>query len=237
MTLTATPNIATPKMESTMKTFFVAAALSLGLVSMAQAASVMPKGDATAGQTKAAACGACHGADGNSMAATFPRLAGQNAKYLYKQLQDFKSARRVDASMQGMVAPLTEQDMADLAAYFSEQKGGVGQAKPELVKKGERIYRGGNPKTGLAACSGCHNPAGRGNALAGFPHVGGQHADYIKAQLKAFRAAGRNDLGDAVIKRSNDAAKAGELGTMQMVAAKLSDEEIEAVSSFISGLH
>lgn len=236
MTLTALPNIATPKMESTMKKFFAAAALSLGLATLAQAAS-MPKGDAAAGQTKAAACGACHGADGNSMAPTFPRLAGQNAKYLYKQLQDFKSARRVDASMQGMVAPLNEQDMADIAAYFSEQKTGVGQAKPDLVKKGEKIYRGGNGKTGLAACAGCHNPAGRGNDLAGFPQVGGQHADYIKAQLKAFRAAGRNDLGDAVIKRSNDAAKAGELGPMQMVAAKLSDEEIEAVASFISGLH
>lgn len=220
-----------------MKKFFVAAALSLGLASLAQAAPVMPKGDATAGQTKAAACGACHGADGNSMAATFPRLAGQNARYIYKQLQDFKSGRRVNASMQGMVLPLTEQDMADVAAYFAEQKGGVGQAKPDLVKKGEKIYRGGNPRTGLAACAGCHNPAGRGNALAGFPHVGGQHADYIKAQLQAFRAAGRNDLGDAVIKRSNDAPKAGEPGIMQMVAAKLSDEEIEAVSSFISGLH
>lgn len=220
-----------------MKKYFVAAALSLGLASLAQAAIVMPKGDATAGETKAAACGACHGADGNSLAPTFPRLAGQNARYIYKQLQDFKAGRRVNASMQGMVLPLADQDMADVAAYFSGQKSGVGQAKPDLVKKGERIYRGGNPKTGLAACAGCHNPAGRGNALAGFPHVGGQHADYIKAQLQAFRAAGRNDMGDAVVKRNNDAAKAGESGPMQMVAAKLSDEEIEAVSSFISGLH
>lgn len=220
-----------------MKKLFAVAVLSLGLASLAQASAVMPKGDATAGQTKAAACGACHGADGNSMAPTFPRLAGQNAKYIYKQLQDFKSGRRLNASMQGMVLPLTEQDMADVAAYFSEQKAGVGQAKPDLVKKGEKIYRGGNAKTGLAACAGCHNPAGRGNAFAGFPHIGGQHADYIKAQLQAFRAAGRNDLGDAVVKRGNDAAKAGESGPMQMVAAKLSDEEIDAVSSFISGLH
>lgn len=220
-----------------MKKLLALAALSLGLASLAQA-STLPKGDAAAGQTKAAACGACHGADGNSMAPTFPRLAGQNAKYIYKQLQDFKAGRRNDASMQGMALPLSDQDMADLAAYYAEQKGGVGQAKPDLVKKGEKVYRGGNAKTGLAACAGCHSPAGKGNALAGFPHLGGQHADYIKKQLNAFRAAGRADIvADPAQKRVNDAAKAGEQGPMQMVAAKLSDEEIEAVSSFISGLH
>lgn len=220
-----------------MKKFLAIAAVSLGLASLAQA-SPLPKGDAAAGQTKAAACGACHGADGNSMAPTFPRLAGQNAKYIYKQLHDFKAGRRLDASMQGMALPLTDQDMADLAAYYAEQKSGVGQAKPELVKLGEKVYRGGNAKTGLAACAGCHSPAGKGNALAGFPHLGGQQADYIKKQLNAFRAAGRADnVADPAQKRVNDAAKAGELGPMQMVAAKLSDAEIEAVASFISGLH
>lgn len=220
-----------------MKKLFAAAVLSLGLVSLGHAAT-MPKGDAAAGQTKAAACGACHGADGNSMAPTFPRLAGQNAKYVYKQLQDFKAGRRLNPTMQGMALPLSDQDMADLAAFFAEQKPGVGQAKADLVKAGERIYRGGNAKTGLAACAGCHNPAGKGNALAGFPRLGGQHADYVKAQLQAFRAAGRNDtVADPAQKRTNDAAKAGEAGPMQMVAAKLSDAEIEAVSSYISGLH
>lgn len=221
-----------------MKKFFAAAVFSLGLASLAQASAVMPKGDAAAGQAKAAACGACHGADGNSMAPTFPRLAGQNARYIYKQLQDFKAGRRLDATMQGMAAPLSDQDMADLAAYYAEQKSGVGMAKADLVKKGEKIYRGGNAKTGLAACAGCHNPAGRGNAFAGFPQLGGQHADYLKKQLIAFRAAGRADIiADPAQKRVNDAAKKGELGPMQMVAARLSDEEIEAVSSFISGLH
>ncbi|HEX4870214.1 MAG TPA: c-type cytochrome [Moraxellaceae bacterium] len=220
-----------------MKKLFVAAALSLGLVSLAQA-STMPKGDAAAGQAKAAACGACHGADGNSMAPTFPRLAGQGARYLYKQLQDFKATRRQNPTMIGMAMPLSDQDMADLAAYYAGQKPGVGMAKADLAKKGERLYRGGNSSKGLAACSGCHNPAGKGNALAGFPLLGGQHADYVKAQLQAFRAAGRNDtVADPAQKRANDAAKQGELGPMQMVAAKLSDEEIEALSSFISGLH
>lgn len=218
-----------------MKKFFAAALLSMGLASLAQAATQLPKGDAAAGQTKAAACGACHGADGNS-APGFPRLAGQNARYIFKQLSDFKAGRRVNATMQGMAMPLSEQDMADVAAYFSEQKAGADAAKADLVKKGEKVFRGGNPKTGLAACAGCHNPAGKGNAPAGFPRLGGQHADYVKAQLQAFRAAGRNDLGD-VTKRTNDSAKAGEPGPMQMVASRLSDEEIEAVSSFISGLH
>lgn len=220
-----------------MKKLFVAAALSLGLVSLAQA-STMPKGDAAAGEAKAAACGACHGADGNSMAPTFPRLAGQNARYVYKQLVDFKSGRRVNPMMQAQAAPLSEQDMADLAAFYAKQQGGTGMAKADLVKQGEKIYRGGNPAKGLAACAGCHNPAGKGNAPAGFPRVAGQHADYVKAQLQAFRAAGRKDnVTDPSLKRANDAAKEGELGPMQMVAAKLSDEEIEAVSSYISGLH
>lgn len=217
-----------------MKKLF-AAVLSLGLAAAAQAAP-MPKGDAAAGQTKAAACGGCHGADGNNPGG-FPRLAGQNAKYTFKQLQDFKAGKRVNPTMQGMAAPLSEQDMADISAYFAEQKAGNDTAKADLAKKGERIYRGGNAKTKLAACAGCHNPAGKGNAPAGFPRLGGQHADYIKAQLTAFRAAGRNDAVDATQKRVNDAAKAGELGPMQMIAAKLSDEEIEALASFVSGLH
>lgn len=220
-----------------MKKLFVAAALSLGLASLAQA-STMPKGDAAAGEAKAAACAACHGADGNSMAPTFPRLAGQGARYTYKQLQDFKAGLRVNATMQGMAFGLTEQDMADIAAFYAKQTSGTGMAKADLVKQGEKLYRGGNPEKGLAACSGCHSPAGKGNAPAGFPRLGGQHADYVKAQLQAFRAAGRSDtVADPALKRANDAAKPGELGPMQMVAAKLSDAEIEALSSFISGLH
>lgn len=220
-----------------MKTFFAAVVISLGMVSLAHAAP-MPKGDASAGQAKSAACAACHGADGNSVMPAWPRLAGQGAKYLYKQLHDFKAGIRQEATMQGMAFGLSDQDMADLAAYYSLQKGGVGQAKADLAKQGERIFRGGNAKTGLAACAGCHNPQGKGNPLAGYPHLGGQHADYIKKQLQAFRAAGRADIvADPSLKRVNDAAKAGELGPMQMVAAKLSDAEIEAVSSYISGLH
>lgn len=217
-----------------MKKSLAAVVLTLGLVGLAHA-NAMPKGDATAGQAKAAACGACHGMDGNSAAPTFPRLAGQNAKYIYKQIMDFKSGRRSDPTMSAMAAPLAEQDAADIAAYFASQKGGVSLAKPDLVKKGEKLFRGGNAKTGVAPCAGCHGPAGKGNEFAGFPHLGGQHADYVKKQLTAFRAAGREDISD--LKRTNDAAKPGEQGMMQMVAAKLSDQDIEALASFISGLH
>lgn len=220
-----------------MKKLLVAAVMSMGLVSLSQAAA-MPKGDATAGEAKAAACAACHGVGGVSMVPVNPSLAGQGARYIYKQLQDFKSGRRNNPVMMGMAMPLADQDMADLAAYFSTQKPVVNKAKPELVKLGEKIYRGGNSKTGLAACAGCHNPAGKGNALAGYPRVGGQHADYVKAQLIAFRAAGRNDnVADPAAKRANDGAKAAEQGPMQMIAARMSDAEIDAVSSYISGLY
>lgn len=217
-----------------MKKSFAAIVLTLGLTGLAHAAS-MPKGDASAGQAKSGTCVACHGADGNSFAPTFPRIAGQNAKYIYKQLQDFKANRRYEATMSPMVIGLSDQDMADLAAFYSSQKTAVGQADPKLVEQGERLFRGGNPSTGLAPCSGCHNPGGKGNDYAGFPALAGQHADYIKKQLRDFRAAGRKDMTEQ--KRTNDSAKKDEAGMMQMIAAKMSDQEIEAVASFLSGLY
>lgn len=217
-----------------MKKFLAAVVMTLGAASLAQAAVVMPVGDAAAGQGKSAVCAGCHGMDGNSATGQFPKIAGQNAKYIYKQLQDFKASRRANPLMLGVAAALSDQDMADLATHFSQQKIAGGAAKPDLVARGEKLYRGGNKVVGLAPCSGCHGPAGRGNTYAAFPLIGGQHADYIKAQLIAFRAAGRDDITD--VKRANDAAKAGELGPMQMIAAKLSDKDIEALSSYIQGL-
>jgi len=217
-----------------MKKFLATVVLSFSAASVAHAAVVMPKGDAAAGQGKAAVCAACHGADGNSAAPTFPKLAGQNAKYIYKQLQDFKAQRRNNALMLGIATALSDQDMADLAVYMSEQKQAGGAAKPDLVAHGEKLFRGGNKVVGLAPCSGCHGPAGRGNTYAAFPRIGGQHADYTKAQLIAFRAAGRDDNTD--MKRANDGAKPGELGPMQMIASKLSDKDIDALASYIQGL-
>ncbi len=191
-------------------------------------------GDAKAGEKKAATCAACHGQGGDSGSPGFPKLAGQVPEYTYKQLMDYKSGKRDNAVMKGQAAGLSEQDMADLAVYFAEQKGSVGMADPALVEKGERMYRGGNAESGVAACSGCHGPAGQGIVGAGFPKLAGQHATYIEAQLKAFRAAGREDIGN-MVKRVND-ADGDAPGMMQTIAAKMSDAEIQAVASFISGL-
>lgn len=139
------------------------------------ATSVMAAGDVAAGKQKSAACAACHGVDGNSSNPEWPKLAGQNPQYLYKQLVDYKENRRENALMAGQVAPLSDQDMQDLAAYFSSQTGTPGSVDPAQVGLGETVYRGGNLKTGVAACSACHGPTGVGNPAAKFPKISGQH--------------------------------------------------------------
>ncbi len=221
-----------------MKKFFTAGVMTLamsGLMPGAQAASVtMPAGVIKAGEAASTQCAACHNADGNSGAPNFPRLAGQGAKYIFKQLTDFKSGRRQNAIMQGQVANLTEQQMANLAVYFSSKKAGVDLANPAPIAAGEKLYRGGNAASGVVPCAGCHGPGGKGNPFAAFPKIGGQHAEYVKAQLQAFRAAGRND--STGIKRTNDGTKPEE-SPMQMVASKLSDTDIELLSNYVSGLH
>lgn len=215
------------------KSSFAALLLVSGALLSAPLQAAMPKADAAAGQALAGTCAACHGSDGNSPSPAFPKIAGQHAKYTYKQLMDFKSGARVNAVMAGIVAGLSEQDMANLAAHYAQQRPAGGAADPELAAIGERLYRGGNSATGLASCAGCHGPAGKGNSFAGYPRLGGQHADYTRAQLQAFRAAGRDDFTDN--KRAND-GKGTDQGPMQMVAAKLSDREIEALSAYIQGL-
>lgn len=201
-----------------MNKVLVSLLLTLGLTGVAQAA-----GDAEAGQGKVAVCGACHGADGNSPAPNFPKLAGQGERYLLKQLHDIKSGNRQVVEMTGMLDNLSEQDIADIAAYFSSQKMSVGAADPKLVERGEALFRGGKLEEGMPACTGCHSPDGAGLAAAGFPHLGGQHAQYVAKQLTDFREGNRTNDGDAMI--------------MRAIAAKLSNKDIEAVSSFIQGLH
>lgn len=200
-----------------MKTLFAIAATFALLGSTAALAA----GDATAGQQKAAACAACHGADGNSANGEWPKLAGQNTVYLVKQLQDFKAGRRANPIMSGMAAPLSDQDMEDIAAYFSAQQPAPGKADPELVEKGKVIYLSGNLNSGLAACTACHGANGKGNPAAGFPAVSDQHAQYVETQLKAFRA----------MQRGNDPGQ-----MMRNIAAKMNDDEIKAVASFMQGL-
>ena len=204
-----------------MKNRFVFAAL-LSFSAALAAAPAGAAGDAAAGKAKAAACASCHGADGNSANPEWPKLAGQHDKYLAKQLANFKAGDRNNPMMSPMAAPLSDQDMADLAAFFAGQTASVGKADPALVDAGEKLYRGGNATTGVAACMACHGPAGMGNPQANFPRLSGQHAAYTVNQLKAFRA------GD----RSNDAGK-----MMQNIAARMSDDEMKAVASYIEGLH
>jgi len=207
---------------------------ALMLAGLSTAGYVHAAGDAEAGEAKAAVCAACHGPNGNSQVGMYPKLAGQGEKYLLKQLQDYKSGARENPIMQAQVASMSEQDMADLAAYFASQTVEVGKADPELVEAGARLYRGGNLESGVSACSGCHGPAGAGIAAAGFPALHGQQAQYIEDQLRAFRAAGRDDLGAQTYRRNDTDSDAP--GMMQSIAAKLTDREIKAVASFISGL-
>ena len=180
------------------------------------------QGDAAAGQAKAALCGSCHGVDGNSALAMNPKLAGQGAGYLYKQLVEFKSGARENATMAAMVMNLSDQDMLDLAAYYASQQVTIGGADPAKIELGESIYRAGNKELGVAACASCHSSDGKGNAPAKFPAVGGQHAEYTLSQLKAFRSGMRN----------NDAGS-----MMRSTVERLTDTELDALASYLEGLN
>ena len=206
-----------------MNKIFVSLLLTLGVTGIAQAAGTALVGDAAAGQAKTAVCGACHGPDGNSMAPNFPKLAGQGDKYLLKQLHEIKDGKRQVLEMTGLLTNLSDQDLADIAAYYSSQKNSVGAADPALVERGQALFRGGDVEKGLPSCTGCHSPDGQGNAPAGFPHLGGQHASYIEKQLTDFREGDRTNDGDAM--------------TMRTIAAKLSNKDIKALAQYIQGLH
>ena len=188
---------------------------------LGSAPAALAAGDPTAGKAKSATCAACHNADGNSAVAQYPKLAGQSADYLVKQLQEYKSGARANPIMAGMVAPLSPQDMEDLAAYFAAQQIARGAANPALAPVGEALFRGGNLTNGVAACAACHGATGAGNPAAKFPALAGQHAEYVETQLKAFRA----------MERANDAGQ-----MMRGVAAKMTDPEIKAVASYVQGL-
>tara|TARA_R110002049_G_scaffold81945_2_gene208519 strand:+ start:125 stop:751 length:627 start_codon:yes stop_codon:yes gene_type:complete len=166
-------------------------------------------------------CAACHAADGNSVAAVNPKLAGLNADYIYKQLAEFKSGDRKNAVMSGMVAGLSPQDMRNLAVYYSTQQPKPGTSKDqELALLGQKVYRGGVMGAGVPACASCHGANGQGIPVQ-FPRLAGQHGDYIYAQLNDFRVG----------KRANDGAK-----MMRTIAAKMTDADMKAVASYIQGL-
>lgn len=215
-----------------MKTTVLATFFAAGL--MLTAGSTLAAGDASKGETLAATCTACHGADGNSAAPMFPKIAGLGEKYIYKQLLDLNSGLRAIPEMTGLLTAYSDQDLQDIAAFFASKSMQLSGAtdsellvnsgeKLSALKLGERVYRGGSSDTNTPACTGCHSPRGQGNAPAGYPRLSGQFAEYTEKQLRAFRSG----------ERQND----GESRVMRTVAEHMSDAEIKAVSSYIAGLH
>jgi len=209
-----------------MNKILVSLLLTLGITGVAHA-----EGNPQAGKDKVAVCGACHGMDGNSLAPNFPKLAGQGERYLLKQLRDIRIGSAPDAAagngrkileMTGLLSSLSDQDLADIAAYYAGQTATGGAASPELAARGEQLFRGGKLEVGMPACTGCHGPEGSGNGPAVYPRLAGQHATYVSKQLTDFREGNRTNDGDIMVMRS--------------IAAKLSNKDIEALASYIQGL-
>lgn len=193
-------------------------------------------GDAAAGATKAAACAACHGADGNSVDPQYPKLAGQNERYIARQLALFKHGERESVVMMPFAAPLTAQDMRDIGAHFAAMKVVPGVADDSAITEGpnqgrkffevgERIFRAGKADGSVPACSACHGPTGTGNPGSAWPSIGGQHAGYVSRELTLFR--------DGTVWGKDKNANV----IMSQVAAHLTDEEILALATYVEGLH
>lgn len=211
--------------------FFASASV---FAASASAPVIATKGNPAAGEAQSAVCAACHAADGNSVVPNFPKLAGLGEKYLTKQLKDIQSGARPVVEMTGLLDGKSEQDLKDLAAFYNSKTIQISGAQPQEVRinagikvdgleLGERVFRAGNLTTGVPSCIGCHSPRGLGNEPAGYPRLSGQYAEYIAAQLRAFRAG----------ERTND----GESRVMRQVAEQMSDAEIDAVANYISGLN
>ena len=205
-------------------------ALVLSMVQLVAHASDAPvAGDVAAGKAKSAMCMACHGQDGNSPSNAFPSIAGQNAAYIAKQLQDYKSGKRVNALMVGMVASLSAEDMQNLGAFYASQQikaqPAVAEDMRALVEQGRVLYQNGRAATGttsaLAACSACHGAAGFGNAPAAYPALRGQHAAYTELMLKAFRDGARSNDLNAV---------------MRQAGQSLSDDDIRALAAYAANM-
>ena len=193
------------------------------LVSGPVAADGLVDGSAEAGKAKSITCGACHGADGNSVNPAWPSIAGQHSTYIVKQLQAFKSGARTEPLMLGQAMMLTDADMRNLAVYYSEMKTATKVvADPTTLDYGERLYRGGSRENNTPACIACHGPNGRGNPAASYPSLRGQYAVYAAAQLRAYASGERRSDGVTRVMRD--------------IAAKLSEEDIVAVASYVQGL-
>ena len=208
-----------------MKKMFVSMLALSGLMfaaATAQAESLV-QGSIEAGKAKSITCNACHGADGNSLNAVWPNLAGQNAPYIQAQLMAFKNGVRNNALMSSQAMMLSDEDMADLAVYYESLPGAVQSVADEkLLVRGEALYRGGDKEKGIAACLACHGPTGRGNPAAIYPALNGQHAAYTALQLNAYADGSR--------------VGAGKVQIMQDIASRLDAEDIEALASYVQGL-
>lgn len=180
-------------------------------------------GDPERGKALAAQCASCHGADGNSVNPEWPKLAGQHEDYLVWQLNYFEHGERENAMMKPMASVLDEQGKHDVAAFYASQQVSIGEADPELVELGERIYRAGNPDSKVAPCMGCHGPNGAGNPASLYPALRGQHAKYVEIQLHGFAEG----------KRGNENSKK----MMELLAKRMTNLEIRAVAAYIQGLH
>ena len=196
---------------------------SILLIGAGDAPSVKEKGDAETGKELVSACSACHGADGNSLAGIWPSLAGQNYKYLLKQLRLIKSGDREIIEMIGQLDNLSDQDLKDISAFYSVQNNLIGQVEKDKLELGRKLYYSGNLEKGVPACTACHSPRGLGNAPAAYPLLSGQQPDYVAKSLKDYRSGERLNEDPSKI--------------MIDIAYKLDDNEIEALSSFVHGLH
>jgi len=199
------------------------------ILSLLASCSVWAQGSIEAGKAKSETCVACHGADGNSQITTYPKLAGQHAKYIEKQLKELKLGAtsagkqgRYDPVMSAMAMPLSDEDASDLAAYFSSLPISPNSTPEDVVATGKALYTAGDAARGLTACIACHGPRGNGTELSGFPKISGQHADYVKAQLLKFRDDSRSNDMNAM---------------MRDVAKNLTDADIETLSKYVGGLH
>ena len=210
------------------KRALLACALLAPLASFAEGTAADPftKGDAAAGATKSAPCVACHGVGGNGIInPEWPKLAGQHSAYIAEQLKHFKSGERKQAVMMGQATLLSDQDMADVAAHFASLKPVPGVASKDSIAIAQKLYRAGDSARGLPACAACHGPTGAGNPAAMYPHIGGQNTAYTTLQLNAY-------------KKGKDGERGGGKHALIMgaVAAKLTDAEIAALSSYVAGL-
>jgi cytochrome c553 len=197
--------------------WLIAATISGAIIST----SALPAGSVEAGAGKATTCGACHGANGNSINPEWPSLAGIGADYIAEQLKNFKDGKRANPIMMPMAAPLTPDDMADIGAYFDSLTNTGLEADPSYWQAGEKLYRGGDQARGIPACMACHGPTGHGNEPAKFPALRGQQSTYVVKQLNDYASGARST---------------GPNGVMQTIAKRLSANDMRNLASYVQGM-